>query len=116
LPIYAVRFNLIVNEKNCDNMIGDGVVVATPFGSTGYYKATGGSAFKKGIGVSFNNLHNKQMKDFVVSDDSVVKLTITRGPAWLLADNNEDFVDLDAGDTVIIKKSQSVANFIYFPD
>ena len=56
------------------------------------------------------------MKDFVVSDNSVVKLTITRGPAWLLADNNEDFVDLDAGDTVIIKKSQSVANFIYFPD
>ncbi|MEJ2272463.1 MAG: hypothetical protein P8X91_08310 [Candidatus Bathyarchaeota archaeon] len=116
LPIYAVRFNLIVNEKNCDNMIGDGVVVATPFGSTGYYKATGGAVFKKGIGVSFNNLHNKQMKDFVVSDNSVVKLTITRGPAWLLADNNEDFVDLDAGDTVLIKKSQSVANFIYFPD
>ena len=116
LPIYAVRFNLLVNKKKYDGMIGDGVIVATPFGSTGYYKATGGSPFKNGIGVSFNNLHNKQMKDFVVSDDSVVKLTVTRGPAWLLADNNEDFVDLDAGDTVIIKKSQSVANFIYFPD
>jgi NAD+ kinase len=116
LPIYAVRFNLVVNEKKYDDMIGDGVIVATPFGSTGYYKAAGGSVFKKGIGVSFNNLHNKLTKDFVVSADSIVKLTITRGPAWLLADNNEDFVDLDAGDTVLIKKSQSVANFIYFSD
>jgi NAD+ kinase len=116
LPIYAVRFDLIVNGKKFNKMIGDGVVVATPFGSTGYYKATGGSTFKKGIGISFNNLHNKSTKNFVVSEDSIVKLTITRGPAWLLADNNEDFVDLDVGDTVIIKKSQSVANFIYFPD
>lgn len=116
LPIYAVRFDLIVNGKKYDKMIGDGVVVATPFGSTGYYKATGGSAFKKGIGVSFNNLHNNSTRDFVVSEDSIIKLIITRGPAWLLADNNKDFVDLDVGDKVVIKKSQSVANFIYFPE
>lgn len=116
LPIYAVRFSLIVNGKKYENMIGDGVIVATPFGSTGYYKATGGPAFKKGIGVSFNNLHNKLTKNFVVTDDSVITLTINRGPAWLLADNNEDFIDLDAGDSVMIKKSRSIANFIYFPD
>jgi NAD+ kinase len=78
LPIYAVRFSLIVDGKKYDDMIGDGVIVATPFGSTGYYKATGGRAFRKGIGVSFNNLHNKLTKNFVVSDDSVINLTINR--------------------------------------
>jgi len=115
LPIYAVRFSLVVDGKGYDNLIGDGVVVATPFGSTGYYKATGGTSFKQGIGVSFNNLHNKNAKSFVVPDDSVLNLTVTRGPAWLLADNNENFVELDAGDAVIVRKSESVANFIYFP-
>jgi NAD+ kinase len=114
LPIYAVRFSLSANGTKYDSLIGDGVIVATPFGSTAYYKATGGKNFEKGIGISFNNLHNIDVKSFVVSEDAVVKLTVTRGPAWLLADNNEDFVDLDAGDSITIKKSESVANFIYF--
>jgi len=115
LPIYAVRFSISADGREYDELIGDGVIVAAPFGSTAYYKATGGKSFKTGIGVSFNNLHNRNAKSFVVPEDSVVKLTVTRGPAWLLADNNEKFVDLDAGDSVTIRKSDGTANFIYFP-
>ncbi|MCW4016467.1 MAG: glycerophosphodiester phosphodiesterase family protein [Candidatus Bathyarchaeota archaeon] len=114
LPIYAVRFSLSVDGKQYNELIGDGVIVATSFGSTAYYKATGGKSFEKGLGISFNNLHNNDAKSFVVPEDSVVTLTITRGPAWLLADNNENFVALDAGDKIAIRKSESVANFIYF--
>lgn len=115
LPIYAVRFSLSVNGKKYDGLIGDGVIVATPFGSTAYYRATGGKSFKEGIGVSFNNLHNSDVKSFVTHENTILKLIITRGPAWLLADNNENFVDLEAGDAVTIKKSKSTANFFYFP-
>ena len=114
LPIYAVRFSFYINGKKYDELIGDGLIIATPFGSTAYYKATGGKSFKNGIGVSFNNLHNRNEKSFVVPEDSVVKLTVSRGPAWLLADNNEEFVELNAGDSVAIRKSGRVANFIYF--
>ncbi len=115
LPIYAVRFSLSVDGKEYEDLIGDGVIVATSFGSTGYYKATGGERFENGIGISFNNLHNRNVRSFVVPEDSIVNLTVTRGPAWLLADNNESFVELNAGDTVAVRKSGSVANFIYFP-
>ncbi len=114
LPIYAVRFSLSVNGKECKELIGDGVIVATSFGSTGYYEATGGESFEKGIGISFNNMHNRKVRSFVVPEDSVVNLTVTRGPAWLLADNNEDFIEMVAGDTVAIRKSESLAKFIYF--
>lgn len=113
LPIYAVRFSLSVNGRDYKELIGDGVIIATVFGSTGYYKATGGKSFEKGIGISFNNLHNIDEESFVVKENSVVKLAIIRGPAWLLADNNENFIELDAGDTVTIRRSESVANFIY---
>ena len=113
LPIYAVRFSLSVDGKECKDLIGDGVIVATSFGSTGYYKATGGKRFEKGIGISFNNLHNRNIESFVVPEDSTLKLTVTRGPAWLLADNNKNFIELIAKDTVTIRKSSSVANFIY---
>jgi NAD+ kinase len=115
LPIYAVRFSVSAGGKEYNELIGDGIIVATSFGSTAYYKATGGKSFKKGIGVSFNNLHNKDTKSVVVPENSIVKITVNRGPAWLLADNNEHFVDLDAGDSLEIKKSESIANFIYFP-
>ena len=115
LPIYAVRFSLNINGKKYHELIGDGVIFATPFGSTAYYKATGGKNFEKGIGISFNNLHNQKIESFVVSEDSTLNLIITRGPAWLIADNNKDFVDLLTGDKVKIRRSESVANFIYFP-
>jgi NAD+ kinase len=115
LPIYAVRFSLSVNGKKCNDLIGDGVIIAAPFGSTAYYSATGGKSFEKGIGISFNNLHHKKIDSFVVSEDTVVTLVVSRGPAWLLADNNENFIELIAGDVVTVKKSPTAANFIYFP-
>jgi len=112
LPIHAVRFSLAVDGKEYKDLIGDGVIVATAFGSTGYYKATGGKRFAEGIGISFNNLHNSNMESFVVPEDSTVKLTVSRGPAWLLADNNENLIELRAKDIVAIRKSESIANFI----
>lgn len=115
LPIYAVRFSLSANGKKVNDLIGDGVIIATSFGSTAYYSATGGKSFEKGIGISFNNLHYKKINSFVVPEDTVVKLIVSRGPAWLLADNNENFVELIAGDSVIVKKYSNAANFIYFP-
>jgi NAD+ kinase len=115
LPIHAVRFSLSVDGKKRENLVGDGVIVATPFGSTGYYKATGGKRFTEGIGISFNNLHNSNMESFVVPEDSAVKLTVSRGPAWLVADNNENLIELQAEDAVTIRKSGSTANFIYVP-
>jgi NAD+ kinase len=115
LPIYAVRFSLSAHGKKCNDLIGDGVIIATPFGSTAYYSATGGKSFEKGIGISFNNLHYTKIDSFVVPEDTVVKLIVSRGPAWLLADNNENFVELIEGDAVTVKKNSSAANFIYFP-
>jgi NAD+ kinase len=113
LPIYALRFSLSVDGKEYKELIGDGVIIATPFGSTAYYKATGGKRFTKGLGISFNNLHNMNGESFVVPEDSIIKLTISRGPAWLLADNNENLIELRPKDSILIKKSESTANFIY---
>lgn len=112
LPYSAVRFSVSVDGKEFSNLIGDGVVVATPFGSTGYYAATGGEPFKKGIGISFNNLHWKRIDSLVFPDDSMVKVAISRGPAWLLADNNKNFVELNAGDSAAVRKAKDVARFI----
>ena len=115
LPISAIRFSVFVDGKEFDNLIGDGAIVATPFGSTGYYKSTGGRQFGKGIGISFNNLHNKRIKSFVVPESSLIRVKVDRGPTWVLADNYEHFFELKDKVAVTIRKSKSVANFIYVP-
>jgi len=113
LPIYAIRFSLSVNEMEFDNLIGDGAIIATPFGSTGYYKSTGGKQFRKGIGISFNNIHNKRVRSFVVPESSKIKITVNRGPALLLVDNNEKSYELGEKDISVIRKSETEARFIY---
>lgn len=112
LPIHALRFSLEAGGKKFSNIIGDGVIIATPFGSTAYYSSTGGRKFDEGIGISFNNVHNKRIKYFVVPEKSRIKVKIERGPALLIADNNEKFINLKRGDRVTVERSKQKARFV----
>jgi len=113
LPIHALRFSLTANGKKFENLIGDGVILATSFGSTAYYQSTGGKPFKKGIGISFNNLYPRPIKSFVIPENSMLKIKIERGIAWLLADNYEKLIVVRKGDTITVRKSKQIARFIY---
>ncbi len=112
IPIRALRFSVSFNEHKFKNLIGDGVLVSTPFGSTGYYKSIGGKPFKNGIGIAFNNLHNIKIKPIVINENSRIKVKIVREEALLLCDNYEKFFKLKPGDSVTIKKSKEFARFI----
>ncbi|MDI6806866.1 MAG: hypothetical protein QMD14_03600 [Candidatus Aenigmarchaeota archaeon] len=112
LPTRAIRFSLQVNGKMFKKLVGDGVIVATPFGSAAYYSSVGGKQFKSGIGIGFNNLYLRKIKSFVVPENSKIEVMIGRGPALLLADNYEKFVELKNGDIVKIKKAKEKAKFI----
>ena len=114
LPIRAVRFSLSANGKEFENLIGDGVIVSTPFGSSAYYSSAGGKKFSKGIGICPNNLHNKKINSFIVPDNSKIEIKITRDNAWFAVDNNENLISVRANDAIIIKKSKEVAKFLEF--
>lgn len=112
IPTRAIRFFLKVNGRKIDSLLGDGVIVSTPFGSTAYYSSTEGKPFKKGIGISFNNLHKRKIKSFVVPENSRIEVRIKRGPAWIIADNYEKFIGVDRGDKVLIQKAEEEARFV----
>ena len=111
-PRHAIRYHLFVRDKQIGNeIIGDGVVVATPLGSTGYYRSITDSFFELGIGVAFNN-STEQADHMVLRDDAAVRVRITRGPAFMYADNQEENVPLRDGDEAVIKKSSQTARVI----
>lgn len=106
---HAIRYSFSVNGRLAGRMIiGDGIVVATPFGSTGYYRSITDSFFELGIGLAFNN-STEQADHMVLKEDSIIKIEIMRGPAVIYADNQKKEILLEAGSEVVMKKSKNKA-------
>lgn len=111
-PRHAIRYTLNIDgAPMAGEVIGDGIVVASPLGSTGYYRSITDSYFELGIGLAFNN-STEQSDHAVLNDNRVITLAVTRGPAVCYADNQEQFIELEEGDSVRVKKSPEIARII----
>lgn len=108
-PFTAVRMKVFVDGKQIEanEIIGDGVLVSTQIGSTGYYKSITRSYFESDdqIGLAFNNAID-QVSHIVLKKDRVIKIEITRGIADIYADNQDQKWELDTGDILEIKASK----------
>mgnify|MGYP002629018995 CR=1 FL=1 len=108
----ALRFEISIDGKKLkEEIIGDGIVVSTVFGSTGYFKSITRKTFKKGIGLVFNN-SMKYLKPLILKDKQKIKLTVTRGVAEVAYDNEPQILYLSEGETVEVKKNKGIAKTI----
>ncbi len=107
-PRHAIRYRVWIDDKEIGkDVIGDGLVIATPFGSTGYYRSITDSFFELGIGLAFNN-STEQFDHMVLGEERNVRVKIIRGPAVVYADNQENHLDLSIDSEVVIKKSKEL--------
>lgn len=113
-PRRAIRYEIFINGKKIGNeIIGDGVVVSTSYGSTGYYRSITDSFFEVGIGVAFNN-STEQSDHMVLKENSEIIVKITRGKAIAYADNNDEEIIIDDDDEILIKKHKNKAKIVKF--
>ena len=77
-------------------VISDGVVFCTPFGSTGYFQSITRGNFQRGIGIAFSNSMDGDSFT-VLPEDATLELELLRGPACLVADNNPRILPLADG-------------------
>ncbi|MCX8066187.1 MAG: hypothetical protein N3G21_13640 [Candidatus Hydrogenedentes bacterium] len=104
----ALRFKLWIDgisyEGNEREILGDGFMISTPFGSTAYFSNVTRGIFWRGIGVAFMAT-NEPVTHMILPEESVLEVKITRGPAVLAHDNSQEFVALNTGDIIVARKS-----------
>jgi len=110
LPIHAIRFTVTIGD-DVYPLIGDGAVVATPYGSTGYFYSITKKHFRKGMGLAFNNVTTKT-KNRVFRRGAVVIIKLFRHDAEITIDNDLKILTLKEGQTVTIKKSDLTAKIV----
>ncbi len=113
-PTSTVRYKVWINDHafgDGEEIVGDGVVVATPFGSTAYYRSITRSVFREGLGLAFNN-STEPLDHLVLREDSRIRVRITRGPALVTADNNPFYLPLEEGDEVLVERHPETATLL----
>ena len=112
VPPRALRFTVHVNGVQIgNNMIGDGVVVSTPYGSTGYFFSIVRKSFIKGIGVAFNNTVD-YVKPLYLDENAIVQVKILRENGVVAADCNDSIISVKPGTEIIIKSSLKKAKIL----
>ena len=102
----AVRFRIWLNDEpygRGHEILGDGFVVSTPFGSTAYFSHITRGVFHAGIGIAFQNT-TEHTNHLVVPEDTAIRVAITRGPATLAHDNSSDYFAIQEGHELIARK------------
>ena len=83
-------------------------MVSTPFGSTAYFNQITHGVFWQGIGVALMYT-SEPTNHVIIPEDTIIHAEVTRGPVIFAYDNSTEYIELDAGDQLLIKKAEQPA-------
>jgi len=114
-----VTVEAYLNGEYLNSYWGDGIIIATPTGSTGYSLSCGGPIIMPGS----NNLvitpiapHNLYARPFVISDDTEIELRISGRAESYLVSLDSRIVTVPHGIKLTIKKSDFVVKMVRFEE
>jgi len=108
--VQMIRFRVTIDATEITEVSGDGVIAATPTGSTAYSLSAGGSIVVPGaeaICITPVNPHTVTSRPLVVKADSVVEIELLadREKVVVSVDGGEGY-DVERGDVVKVKRSK----------
>jgi NAD+ kinase len=107
-----VRLRVQVSGEDLTNFSGDGVIVATPTGSTAYSLSAGGAVVHPTLDVMMITPicpHASSLRPIVVSHEEKIRVTIEdpgSGTKALLTADGQDNLEIDATYTVEVTRSR----------
>lgn len=112
-----VTLKAMVNGEWLNRYRADGMIIATPTGSTAYSLSAGGPLIApKSSVMAITPIcpHSLSQRSLVISDDSVIEISPERADdcPMLFTVDGRDTTRIDAGDKVVVKKSGRTFNLL----
>ena len=103
-----VDLEISLNDRFAYGFRADGVIVATPTGSTAYALSAGGpimAPFVNAFTIVPIAPHALTNRPIVVADDSVIRITVARAREALASIDGHHVIPLNEGDSVVLKRA-----------
>ncbi|MCX6639584.1 MAG: NAD(+)/NADH kinase [bacterium] len=116
----VVRLHMTIGGRYLNTYTGDGVIVATPTGSTAYSLSAGGPIVEPALQALIVNPispHTLADRPIVIGDDKIIEAVIEgRNRALNLVVDGQVERTLELGDRVVIRRAGHVVKLVLFPD
>ncbi len=111
----VVKIDVAIGEAPAGEFVADGLIVATPTGSTAYSLSAGGSIMTPDCETFLLtpvNAFSMRSRPIICPDRSVLRFTLSSGGAVELHGDGIFLGELHKGDTVTVAKSRRCAAFL----
>lgn len=106
-PFRTTEISLKIDKFELPPILGDGVIIATPTGSTAYNLSVGGSIIHpevEGIAVTPKNPHRLSFRPLVICDSSTVKINVPNSEGVYFIVDGQDYMPCTACDTAVVSR------------
>jgi NAD+ kinase len=110
-----IIINTFINGEYLNSYWADGLIIATPTGSTGYSLSCGGpiiAPHSENFVITPIAPHNLNVRPIVVSDENVISLEVEGRSQYFIASLDARSVTIDSTVSLAIKKSDFTMNLV----
>ena len=113
---HITKLELSIDGEKVEKFYGDGIVVATPTGSTAYTLAAGGPLLMPGMNTMLITplcSHTLQNTSYVIGPESYIEIDLGEFESTpIICPDGRDFPEVEVNDKLIIKKYDSTIKTI----
>lgn len=113
--LQVLRFKVFVNGEFLNLYTADGIIYATPTGSTAYNLSAGGPIMIPGASMIVMTPicpHSLNNRSIVLSGDAQIEIELCRGSGQSAAFDGDTVIDLLPEDRILISKSETVVQML----